>query len=276
MVDGEVLFSIRDASYAYPGGGEAICRLSFEICYGEAVAILGANGSGKSTLLRLLDGLIFPTSGVIAAMGTDLTERSIRREPFAARFRQSVGFLFQNPDVQLFNPTVREELAFGPLQLGLPSEEIERRTADKAHLLGIEKLLDRSPAHLSSGEKKLVALASLLTCEPCVLLMDEPSAGLDPRNQRWLMEFLKEIHSEGTTLIIASHDLSFVFEVAERALVLSEDHRLAADGPILDVLGDLNLLLGANLIHEHTHRHGDRFHAHLHSHVKEHEHEHFP
>jgi len=270
----DVIFSLQQVSFAYPAGTQALADISFDIRRGESVAIAGANSSGKSTLLKLLDGLLFATSGTVVALGTPLTETAVETPPFCREFRRQVGLLFQNPDVQLFNPTTREELAFGPLQLEVSEKETERRVADIAHLVGIEHLLDRSPASLSSGEKRLVALASLLTCAPRVLLLDEPTAGLDPRNQRWLIDFLKELRADGVTLVIASHDLSFVFDTSDRAVILSEDHRLAADGPAHKVLADADLLLDVNLIHEHTHRHGDAFHTHLHRHDPSHKHPH--
>ena len=217
---------------------------------------------------------MFATSGTVSALNTALSEDIVETPPFSKQFRREIGFLFQNPDVQLFNSTVHEELAFGPLQLGFTEKETNQRIADTAHLVGVEHLLARSPAQLSAGEKKLVAFAGLLTCAPKVLLLDEPTAGLDPRAQHWLAEFLIELRSNGVTLVIATHDLSFVFEVADRVLVLSEDHRLIADGPVKTVLSDADLLLGANLIHEHVHRHGDSFHRHLHTHAGGHEHMH--
>ena len=268
------VFEVRDIVYAYPGGKPAVEGVGFRVSEGESIAILGANASGKSTLMHLLDGLYFPSKGSIRAFGTALTEDSVETLPFSRRFRQSVGFLFQNSDAQLFCATIEEELAFGPLQLRLPEDQVERRVSDVLSMFGIEHLRNRSPQTLSGGEKKKVALAAIITCGPRVILLDEPSAGLDPRTQQWLTEFLVELNGSGVTLVTSSHDLSFVAEIAQRALILSEDHRLLKDGPVKEILNDLDLLLSANLIHAHAHRHDGKTHEHPHLHEAWHEHSH--
>jgi cobalt/nickel transport system ATP-binding protein len=272
----ESVFEVEGVCYSYPGGPPVLCDVGFSIQPGECVAILGANASGKSTLLHLLDGLSFPTAGSVTAFGRELTEESVEMPPFSRQFRQQVGFLFQNPDAQLFCTTVEEELAFGPLQLRLSAEEAETRVLDGLRLFGIEHLRTRSPQTLSGGEKKKVALASIITCGPRVILADEPGAGLDPRTQVWLTEFVALLKRSGVTLIAASHDLSFVAETADRALILSEDHRLVYDGPVRDVLSDLDLLLSVNLIHAHGHLHDGAAHMHPHLHEAWHDHEHQP
>jgi len=251
-----------------------LSEIDFSVKAGECVALLGANASGKSTLLHLLDGLYFPTQGSVAAFGRELTEESVETPPFSREFRQQVGFLFQNSDAQLFCTTVEDELAFGPLQLRLPAGEVETRVLDTLRLFGIEHLRARSPQTLSGGEKKKVALASIITCGPRVILADEPSAGLDPRTQAWLTEFVVLLKRSGVTLIAASHDLSFVAETADRALILSEDHRLVYDGTVRDALSDLDLLLSVNLIHAHAHLHDGTVHVHPHLHEAWHDHEH--
>jgi cobalt/nickel transport system ATP-binding protein len=248
--------------------------ISFNINEGERVAILGANASGKSTLLHLLDGLYFPNTGYIEAFGTKLSEDSVETPPFSQMFRQKVGFLFQNSDAQLFCSSVEEELAFGPLQLRLPKSQILKRIDETLELIGIAHLRDRSPQTLSGGEKKKVALAGLITCAPQVILFDEPTAGLDPRTQQWLVEFMEMLHQAGVTMVTASHDLSFVAEVSDRALILSEEHKLIYDGPVEAALSDLEMLLSVNLIHAHTHRHGKEEHLHPHMHETLHNHEH--
>ena len=270
----EPIFEIENLEYRYPGGGVALRDVSFSVKAGERVAVLGANGSGKSTLLHLMNGLYFPVGGSISAFGTRLTEETVDTPPFSHWFRRQVGFLFQNSDAQLFCARVDEELAFGPLQLRLPQADVEQRVADTLRLLEIEHLRQRSPQQLSEGEKKKVALASVLAMGPSVLLLDEPSSGLDPRTQQWLIEFLDELHHSGVTLITASHDLSFVADTADRALVLSEDHRLVRDAACREVLADTDLLLSVNLIHAHAHAHGPITHAHAHRHESGHEHEH--
>ena len=273
-IDRPPAFTLSQAGYRYGEGVPALEEVSLTVHQGEKVAILGANGCGKSTLLKMLDGLIFPQSGAIAAFGEPLTEAALREEALAARFRRRVGYIFQNAEAQLFSPTVREEIAFGPLQLGLPHAEIERRLCDVVDLLDIGTLLDRPPFRLSGGEKRKVALASTLVVNPDVLLLDEPTNGLDPRSQRWLVELLVRLHAVGKTIVTATHDLSIVPEIADRTLVFSEAHRLVAEGPSAQILADWDLLLSVNLIHEHTHRHGSLIHSHPHFHDADHQHTH--
>ncbi len=270
----EVVFEVGGIAYSYPGGKPVLEDIGFTINRGESVAVLGANATGKSTLLHLLDGLYFAQKGQVKAFATALTEDSVETPPFSRQFRQKVGFLFQNSDAQLFCNTVEEELAFGPLQLRLPVAEVENRVDDVVRLFEIEHLRDRSPQTLSGGEKKRVALASIIACGPRVILLDEPSAGLDPRTQQWLTEFLGMLHESGVTLITSSHDLSFVAEISERALILSEDHKLVYDGAVREALADLDLLLSVNLIHAHVHKHNGRVHEHPHLHEAGHEHNH--
>ena len=269
-----VIFEVQEACFAYPGEVPGLLGATLTIRCGERVALLGANASGKSTLLQLLDGLYFAQSGAINAFGTRLTEAVVETPPFSRFFRQQVGFLFQNSDVQLFSPTVEEEVAFGPLQLGLGQDEVHERVDETLALLGLEALRNRAPHTLSGGEKKRVALASLLSVGPAVLLLDEPTGGLDPRSQQGLIELLAVLSQAGVTLVTATHDLSFASEVADRAVVLSEEHRVVRDAPIGDVLDDLDLLLAVNLIHTHAHEHGSYSHVHAHAHNVPHGHEH--
>jgi cobalt/nickel transport system ATP-binding protein len=270
----EEIFIAKNVDYFYPGGLCALRGINFSVGQGESVAILGANASGKSTLLHLLDGLYFAAGGEVRAFGALLTETGVETPPFSREFRKQVGFLFQNSDAQLFCATVEEEIAFGPLQLRLPTDEVKKRVDDTLRLFEIENLRERSPQTLSGGEKKKVALAGIIACGPKVILMDEPSAGLDPRTQAWLAEFIGALRKSGVALIISSHDLSFVAEISERALVLSEDHRLLFDGPVREALTNLDLLLSANLIHAHAHVHDGRVHMHAHLHEIWHEHQH--
>jgi cobalt/nickel transport system ATP-binding protein len=218
-------------------------------------------------LLQILDGLLFPTAGEARAFGQKLSEEKFREASFTAFFRKRVGLLFQSPDVQLFCPTVLDEIAFGPLQLDLPREEVIHKCQEMIRMLNLEKLSHRSPHQLSGGEKKKVALASVLALNPGVLLLDEPTSGLDPRTQVWLIEVLDELHALGKTIITATHDLSILEEIADRAYVMAEDHALVADGPPEEVLEDLDLLLRVNLIHEHAHEHEGFIHRHGHLHA---------
>jgi cobalt/nickel transport system ATP-binding protein len=269
-----MIFEVDNVSYKYADSDWVLQDINFNVAKGERVAILGANASGKSTLLHLLDGLYFPENGKISAFGVELTETEVEKPPFSIEFRSSVGFLFQNSDAQLFCATVEEELAFGPVQLMLPKDEVDKRVEDTLKMLEIEHLRNRSPQTLSGGEKKRVALASLITCGPKVILMDEPTSGLDPRTQYWLVKFVELLHQNGVTLIVASHDLSFVSDVSDRSLVLSEDHRLVCDDSTHNVLHNLDLLLSVNLIHSHVHKHGDEIHEHPHLHEALHDHIH--
>lgn len=267
-------FELSNVGFAYDSAGPALRDISLTIERGEKIALLGANGCGKSTLLKILNGLLHPTSGTLHAFGETITERSLRDEATAHRFRRRVGFIFQNADAQLFSSTVREEIAFGPLQMGLPRAEVEQRLADVAAMLDIARLLDRSPFRLSGGEKKRVALASVLVINPDVLLLDEPTNGLDPRSQRWLVDLLVALHGAGKTLVTATHDLDIVPEIADRVVVMNEDHTVEAVGEPRPILEDARLLLAVNLIHEHVHWHGALCHSHPHYHDAEHHHEH--
>jgi cobalt/nickel transport system ATP-binding protein len=264
--EGDVLVRCRGLSYAYLERFRALDGVTFEIRRGEKVALLGANGCGKSTLLKILDGLIFPDSGTFEAFGQVVTEDNLEDEQFSMGFRSRVGFIFQNSDAQVFSPTVREEIAFGPLQMGWDRTEVERRIDDVLAMLDIADLAERAPFQLSGGEKKRVAIASVLAMNPEILLFDEPTAALDPRTQQWLVELIVELNRAGKTVVMATHDLDVLSVVADRCLVFSEDHRIVAEGTPRDVLADRDLLLGVNLIHEHSHLHaGERAHAHEHA-----------
>jgi cobalt/nickel transport system ATP-binding protein len=230
------------------------------------VAILGANGTGKSTLLSIMNGLVCPNSGSVRVFGQPLNERALEDRSFNADFRKRVAFVFSNPDVQLFSSTVWDEIAFGPLQLDLSPAAVKEIVEKQLESLRLTDLRDRAPHTLSDGQKKKVAIASSLATDPDVLLLDEPTNGLDPRTQVWLIELLGELHAKGKTIIAATHDLSIAEDITERAIVLSEEHTIAADGLFRDIIEDNDLLLRVNLIHVHAHRHGDRSHVHLHGH----------
>ena len=271
------IFELRNVSYTYLRRFEALRDVNLAVNAGEQVAIMGANGSGKSTLLSILNALTYPTSGEFHAFGTLIREEifdTLEEHEFSRFFRKKVGFLFQNPDVQLFSSTVFDEIAFGPLQLDMPQDEIRKRVDDVIAMLGIENLRDRAPHMLSGGEKKKVCIASILATNPDVLLLDEPTGGLDPRTQVWLIELIQALARSGKTIITATHDLDIVEEISTRAIVVGEDHTLKVDSDSSAVMNDLELLMSANLIHRHMHRHGRLMHEHLHAHSKEHEHGH--
>jgi cobalt/nickel transport system ATP-binding protein len=271
-----LIYDLRGVDYTFAGKFTALRSVYFKVAAGERLAIVGANGCGKSTLLQILDGLLFPTQGEAFAYGQRLTEEGLRDASFTAFFRQRVGLLFQNPDVQLFCPTVLDEIAFGSLQLGYPQEEALAKGREMMKMLGLEKIAHRSPHQISGGEKKKVALASMLVVNPDVLLLDEPTGGLDPRTQVWLVEVLGELHSIGKTIITATHDLSILEEIADRAFVMEEGHTITAEGSPREILDDFDLLLRVNLIHEHVHSHENFFHSHEHLHFFTHRHEHAP
>ena len=249
----EKIFEIHNVTYAYEGRQTALDNVDLTICAGESLVILGANGCGKSTLLKLLDGLYFPTQGSIFAFGDALTEEALRNDEYNFAFRRRVGLVFQDPDVQLFSPSVLDEVAFAPLQLGFPRAEVNQRINSALAALRIEKLRDRAPHRLSGGEKRRVALASLLTLRPDVWLMDEPTTGLDPRSQSWLVEFIVDQQKQGRTMITATHDLAVAEEIASRICVFSEDHHVVASGRPDEILNDHELLHRCNLAHYHAH-----------------------
>ncbi|HTP64641.1 MAG TPA: ABC transporter ATP-binding protein [Geobacteraceae bacterium] len=263
------VFRLTDVRYSYLKKFPALNGIDLEIHAGESLVFLGSNGCGKSTMLKILNGLIFPASGEIRAFGEILDEVRLEKSDFRRLFRSRVGFVFQHSDIQLFCPTVFEELAFGPLQLGMSEADARERVKELLAMLGIKHLADRSPLHLSGGEKKRVAIASVLAMNPEVLLLDEPTNGLDPRTQRWLVDLVTELTRAGKTIITATHDLSMVDEIASRVVVISEEHRIAADGDPAVILSDLDLLLRANLISERPYAH-----AHLHYPWHRHEHSH--
>jgi len=176
------VYELKQVSFAYDGKQPALENIDLTVRPGECLVILGANGCGKSTLLKLLDGLYFPTQGSISAFGKPLSEEALRSDEYNFAFRRRVGLVFQDTDVQLFSPSVLDELAFAPLQLGLPRDEVQRHVEGVLEALRIEKLRDRAPHRLSGGEKRRVALASVLTLNPEVWLLDEPTTGLDPRS----------------------------------------------------------------------------------------------
>ena len=252
----------------------ALRGLSLEIGAGESVAIMGANGSGKSTLLRLLDGLCFPSRGSVMFCGSTLTADRLQSDEFALLFRRRVALVFQNPDVQLFNPTVFDEVAFGPAQLQWPKQEMVDRVDDALRLMRIEHLRDRPPYRLSGGEKKRVALASVIVLDPDVLLLDEPTSSLDPRSQSELIDLIQNWKSTSKTIIATTHQIEIVEDIAQRVFVMEEGTAIAS-GAVREVLADFDLLLRANLVHAHRHSHGGITHSHPHRHSHaDHEHKH--
>jgi cobalt/nickel transport system ATP-binding protein len=248
-------FEAESLRYAY-GDVPALNGVTLQIADGQRVALLGANGSGKSTLLRLLGGLSFPTHGSIHFRGSPLTKLRLAEEAFFFGFRRKVGFVFQNPDVQLFNASVFDEVAFGPLQMGWPPHRVRACVEQTLQQMHIEDLRDRAPHRLSGGEKKRVALASVLVLDPEVLLLDEPTAALDPASQTQILELLASWKDTGRTVVIATHDLDSLEDLADSCYLL-KDGQVAGCGDPLAVLHDVALLERAGLIrpHRHTHPH---------------------
>ena len=221
-----------DVHYRYPNGYEALCGVSFRITHGEKVALVGANGAGKSTLLLHTNGLLMPSQGGVVLGGIALTRRTL---PLV---RQSVGLVFQDSDNQLFMPTVEEDVAFGPSNMRLEPEEIRRRVTEALDAVGALDLRGESPFRLSGGQKRRVAIATVLAMEPSVLVMDEPTSNLDPRARRQIIDLIRRFSH---TTLIATHDMEMVLDLCDRTIVMKEG-RIVADGSTRHVFGDLALL----------------------------------
>jgi len=264
------IFEAKNLNYDYPGKIPALRQVNFIIGAGELVALVGANGSGKSTLLKLLDGLIFPTDGELLAFRQLLYEKTFKDSTFVAEFRRKVGLVFQDPDVQLFSSTVWDEVTFGPLQLGISKDEVVSRGKEVLALLNIAHLRERPPYLLSGGEKKKVSLASVLSLRPQVLLLDEPTTGLDPWSQGNLIDFLFQWADKEKSMVFSTQDLDIVEEIATRVIVIGAEHNILADGKPEEFLSDPDFLLKANLLHEHSHRHKNLMHRHPHAHEHQH------
>lgn len=231
------IVAVQDLHYTYADGTPAVQGISFRIEHGESVAIVGANGAGKSTLLLHLNGYLTPQRGSVQIGDFALCKATL------PQVRRTVGMIFQDPDDQLFMPTVRDDVAFGPLNLGLPLSEVEARVAAALQRVGAEHLADRPPYRLSGGEKRAVAIASVLSMQPQILVMDEPSSGLDPAARRRLIELLTSFHH---TRIIATHDLDLVLDLCPRTIVIHEG-KVMADRATLDIFHDADLLQRSRL-----------------------------
>ena len=226
------IVDVRNLRHIYSDGTVALKDISFLITHGESVAIIGANGAGKSTLLQHLNGYLEATSGDISIGHTPLTRATL------PDIRRTVGMVFQDPDDQLFMPTVFDDVAFGPLNLGLTENYVDKRVLEALDQVGAAHLRDKPPYHLSGGEKKRVAIATVLAMSPDILVMDEPTSGLDPFARRQLMALLKDFRH---TKIFTSHDLDMVLELCERTIVLHEG-AVRADGPTREIFSNAPLL----------------------------------
>ena len=259
----EPIFELSGVQYTYNNRQVALDGIDLVVRPGEQVVLLGANGSGKSTLLKILDGIIAPTGGRLRALGLDIAAVVDGFDAF--RFHREVGLVFQDPDIQLFSATVMDDVAFGPLQLGLARDEVAARCDEALGLMEIRHLANRAPFELSGGEKKRAAIASVLSLRPHVVLLDEPTAALDPRTKWVLVNLIRRLGEAGRTVITATHELDIVPVIADRVVVLGEDRRVHADGAPAEILGNRELLIAANLIHEHLHEHGGVRHSHAHA-----------
>ncbi|MBQ6490735.1 MAG: ABC transporter ATP-binding protein [Atopobiaceae bacterium] len=220
---GHPLMELDDYCFAYDDA-PVLRHITLDINAGDSVVLMGDNGSGKSTLLKAIVGLVHPQRGTYRFDGEVVDEASMRDALFSKRLHARIGFVFQDSDAQLFCPSVEDEVAFGPRQMGLSADEVERRVDDTLELLGIQALRSRAPWTLSGGEKKRVAIACVLSMNPDALCFDEPLAGLDAKTQAWLLSFLKQLKTTGKTLVIATHDQSLADEVADFFVYMGEFH----------------------------------------------------
>jgi cobalt/nickel transport system ATP-binding protein len=231
------IVEVHDLAHTYADGTRAVNGISFRIHHGESVAVVGANGAGKSTLLLHLNGYLTPQEGTVRIGDFYLTKETVRE------IRKTVGMIFQDPDDQLFMPTVYDDVAFGPMNLGLSPEQVEKRVHDALARTDVAHLRDRPPYKLSGGEKRAVAIATVLAMNPEILVMDEPSSSLDPRARRTLIELLAGFRH---TKIIATHDLDMVLDLCERTIII-KNGRITADGPTLKLFQDVELLAESHL-----------------------------
>jgi cobalt/nickel transport system ATP-binding protein len=241
------MMELTEVSYSYEGT-EALNRVNLSVAAGESLALIGPNGSGKSTLLKLLNALVFPERGSYAFEGREVSAGAFRDPVRSKGFHRRVGFLFQNSNAQLFCSSVYDEVAFGPRQMGRDEGEVESRVRDCLALLGIEGLRTRVPYHLSEGEKRKVAMASVLSLNPDVLVLDEPMNGLDPRTKRFLRDFLLSMSAAGKTVICATHEFEYVEGAFARAAVFSDAHTIVRDGPYAEITGDRAFLREYNIL----------------------------
>jgi cobalt/nickel transport system ATP-binding protein len=236
----EPIVSARDVQFSYPAGVAALHGVSLDIKQGERVALLGPNGSGKSTLILLIAGLLTPKKGEIKVFGQSTTSKDFQK------FRSRIGIVFQDPDDQLFTPSVIEDVEYGPKNLKMPEDEIKQRSAHVLDKMGIEHLRERPPHRLSFGEKKKVSLATALVLKPELLILDEPTANLDLVSRRGLIETLNELSKVGTTIIVSTHDAEAIPEIAERVIVISHGNKLC-EGKTSKVLQDKKMLEASGL-----------------------------
>jgi cobalt/nickel transport system ATP-binding protein len=231
------VLDVRGLAFAYPDGHQALFGVDLHVHQGERVALLGPNGAGKTTLVHHLNGILLAGAGSVAVSGLPVTK------PNLLEIRRRVGVVFQDPDDQLFMPTVRDDVAFGPANLGLRGPELEARVVRALDQVGMAEFADRPPHHLSFGQRRRVAVATVLAMEPEILVMDEPSSNLDPASRRELADIVRSLD---VTVLMVTHDLLYALELCERSVILS-DGVIVADGPTRDVLGDAELMAAHRL-----------------------------
>jgi len=237
----ELAAEVNGVTYVYPDGFMALQEVNLKVAKGERLAILGPNGTGKSTLLMILNGLYTPSSGEISVLGVPVNDENM------SAVRRDVGLVFQDPDDQLFSPTLWEDVCFGPLNMGLPEEEVRVRSSEALDAVSLTGYEQKPPHHLSAGEKKRAAIATVLAMRPRILLLDEPTVNLDPRNRLELANLLRSLHNRREmTLITASHDVNFLPEVADRAYILNKGH-VTSEGSLREVFSSSRLMSEANL-----------------------------
>jgi len=237
----EVAIEMEGIRYVYPDGYVALDGVNLRIMKQERVAIMGPNGAGKTTLLMLINGLFKPSKGHVNVLGMPVEGSNLRE------VRMKVGLAFQDPDDQLFCPTLWEDITFGPLNMSLPEEEITRRAKEALKAVGLEGYEEKPPHHLSVGEKKKAAIAAVLTMKPEILILDEPTANLDPGSRAELIELLNNLHkTQGITLIVATHDVNFVPMLMDRVYVLNKGH-VIAEGSVRAIFSNFKLMKEANL-----------------------------
>lgn len=240
------MIEVKDVYFKYKDT-QVLREINVNIEEGESIALIGPNGSGKSTFLKLINGVIFPTRGTYSFNGEEINSKKLDDSNFSKAFHKKVGFIFQNSDAQLFCSNVYEEIAFGPRQMGLDEEEVDRRVCDCLRLLDIDDLKYREPYNLSGGEKKRTAIACVLSMNPEVLVLDEPMNGIDPKGKNFLRELLIKLNLSGKTIICSTHDFQYVEGVFKRALVFSEEHSIVRDDSYDAVINDNDFLVKYNI-----------------------------
>jgi cobalt/nickel transport system ATP-binding protein len=232
----------KDITYEYPDGTQALDKVNFNVDEGKIVALLGPNGAGKSTLFLHFNGILSPSTGSVIIDG--VTVKYNKKD--LMQIRQKVGIVFQNPDDQLFAPTVLEDVAFGPMNMGLPKEEVEARVKEALLRVGMEGFENKPPHHLSGGQKKRVAIAGILAMKPKIMVLDEPTSGLDPKGASQILRLLYKLNNEGITIVISTHDVDLVPLYASKVYIISEG-KIIKEGTAPEVFEDVKTIRGANL-----------------------------